>query len=357
MIHQLAPNLPLWLLSLMIVSACSKKDPPASETSASNSEQAHPSKAIPVKTLILKKQVYQDFGNFIGQLSPLKEARLITQAGGRVNQVLASEGQMVAPNKKLCDIEEPRHAIAKETAEIQAKLQKEMHERALKHFAQQTIAKTQLDRIQLEALDAERLRLEAEDRYKGATCMSPIGGMVIYRGIDPFDQTQPGSPTLHIADLSSMKFTIGVPENQMRGFVVGAPATLQLENSPDRKWEGKISSLSGRVDPNTKTFRIELTFSNQDLSLKSGVTGTVEILRSQIDSALVVPIGSLINLADGLAVYVARDGLAKRISVVVESKGAEFALIRSGLEEGDELIVERSPSLADDSPIQVVGTL
>ncbi|MBT64441.1 MAG: hypothetical protein CML13_14665 [Puniceicoccaceae bacterium] len=128
---------------------------------------------------------------------------------------------------------------------------------------------------------------------------SPVDGIVLSRSIDA-GQTVAASystPELFVVaeDLSQMKLEVTVAEADIGRVESGQSATFQVDAWPDRTYQAevlKVSYGSSETD-NVVTYETELSASNEDLSLRPGMTATADIHVAQHSDVLLVPIAAL----------------------------------------------------------------
>lgn len=86
---------------------------------------------------------------------------------------------------------------------------------------------------------------------------------------------QPGTPCATIIQLKEIKLVGFVPEADVGKVSVGALAGARLTSGRDVR--GRVTFLSRSADELTRTFRVEVTVANEDLSISDGVTADILI--------------------------------------------------------------------------------
>lgn len=138
-----------------------------------------------------------------------------------------------------------------------------------------------------------------ETNLAKARIMSPIGGVVLKRNVDP-GQTVASTfqaPVLFsiAEDLSKMELQVDVDEADVGKIKVGQQASFSVDAFPDRKFPATIRDL--RFAPETiqgvVTYKAVLSIDNSALLLRPGMTATSEIRVTEIKGALLVPNASL----------------------------------------------------------------
>ena len=84
-------------------------------------------------------------------------------------------------------------------------------------------------------------RLEAEAvKYR---ILAPIGGVVIFRHVDPGETVTPGNPLVTIVDLSRLRIEAEVDEFDIAGIALAAKATIMAEGYSKRRWDGQVDEV------------------------------------------------------------------------------------------------------------------
>jgi HlyD family secretion protein len=128
---------------------------------------------------------------------------------------------------------------------------------------------------------------------------SPIDGVVLARKVEP-GQTVAATlqaPVLFTLaeDLSQMELRVDVDEADVGQVRAGQRATFTVDAYPGREYPARLR----RVDFGSQTkegvvsYLAVLTVTNDDLSLRPGMTGTAEITTAARDNALLVPNAAL----------------------------------------------------------------
>ena len=71
---------------------------------------------------------------------------------------------------------------------------------------------------------------------------------------------------------------------------------------------------------------------------------------------ITLPTESLIPSAQGYSVFTVKNGLAKMTSVTLGNRNESEALITSGLNDGDTVMVSNILRSGDGTPVQIVST-
>lgn len=114
------------------------------------------------------------------------------------------------------------------------------------------------------AKEIERLKVHAPFAGLLETDTAELGALM-----------QPGSACATVIQLNPIKIVGYVPETTVARVDLGARAGARLTNG--RIVEGKVSFVSRSADPLTRTFAVELTVDNADLTIRDGETAEIAI--------------------------------------------------------------------------------
>ena len=182
------------------------------------------------------------------------------------------------------------------------------------------------------------------------TFYSPQHGVVDNLNIREGFFVMPGTTLMSIGVLENVWVEAEVFERQSPLVKIGLPVTMSLDYLPGRQWQGRVDYVYPSLDDKNRTLRVRLRFANQDRTLKPNMFAQVEILADPVEGALVVPREAVIRTGDQNRVVLAL-GEGRFQSTVVElgRVGERHVEIRSGLEEGDSVVVSAQFLLDSES--------
>jgi HlyD family secretion protein len=214
--------------------------------------------------------------------------------------------------------------------------------------AQVGVAQAQLDR--------------AEVMVHFATIRSPYTGVITRRNFFPGDFIRAaggggeGTPLLVVERTDKMRMVVQVPDRDVPYTDPGDPADVEIDALPGVTFTSKpgapvvVSRIQGSEDLETRMMRVEIDLPNPDGKLRQGMYGRVKIhLQPGPANVLTLPSRCLVGKVDaGLgAVFVVRDGKARRVSVRLGSDDGVRVEVLGGLKPTD-LVVRRSGEMLSE---------
>ena len=311
-----------------------------------------------------------------GTLNPVVLVNVGTQISGVINKLNADfndrvhKGQVLAeidPSLIDAQLEQSRAALA--NAQASLKLAKANEARSKELFAQDYVARSELDQA-VQAREAARSQvasaigqLKRDQANKGYTIIkSPVSGVVVSRNVD-IGQTVAASfqtPTLFTIaqDLQRMQIDTSVAEADVGGIRVDQTVNFTVDAFPDRVFQGKVFRirLDSKVLQNVVTYDVVISVNNPEEILLPGMTAFVNIVIDQRNDVLKLPLAALkFRPVEGTSMsgkHVYRLENNKAVAVPVQTgiaDGKHAELTGGDLKEGDLVILEDQSERKPDS--------
>jgi len=134
-----------------------------------------------------------------------------------------------------------------------------------------------------------------ETNVKKATIRSPVDGVVLHREVEPGQTVQASfsTPELFVIaeNLAQMKLQVDVDEADVGDVREGQSATFTVDAYPNRTYHAAVKRvrLGSTTSSGIVYYETVLTFNNDDLSLRPGMTGNAQITTLNRENVLLVP--------------------------------------------------------------------
>ena len=173
---------------------------------------------------------------------------------------------------------------------------------------------------------------------------SPISGRVTARNAAPGLYVQPGNAPapFSLADVSTMWMLANVPEIDSPAFKVGQEVKVKVLAFPNREFDGKISTISSMVDPNTRRVWVRSEVADPQHELRAGMFATFVIRTGDPVRSPAIPLDGVVREGDGtMSVWVTADRrrFTKRtVRIGLQRDG--YRQILEGLQPGELVATE-----------------
>lgn len=248
----------------------------------------------------------------------------------------------------------------KKRRELEALLQeaKDNLER-VKLQGQSKLAQYEADVVtQRKTLDLSLAKLARDKKQLQATKIhAPQDGLVVYGGfggdrrfsseslIEEGAVVRNRQEIIKLPDISEMKVQVRIHESHINQIRIGQPAYVVLDSMPDQRFRGFIAKVALLPDsssrfgnPNLKVYVTEVRVAEALPNIKPGVSARAEIVITNLDDVLTVPIQAVTTLGGKQVTYLASNP-PRPVPVQVGMYNNKFIEITGGLNEGDHILL------------------
>lgn len=355
-------------ISALVVQAAgdtSTADAGAATDAATATAPADDSAAISVVALRSAAQPFQNAVLARGRTEAARHVDVRAETSGLVLSEPLRRGAFVTKDQVLCQLAPgTRAAQADEArarlAEARARLtEAEVNADAATRLSEGGFA-TETRRVGAEAsLQAARAGIQAaeaavasaEAEIDRLTITAPFEGLLESDAAELGSLLQPGGACATVIQLDPIKIVGFVPEADVDRVVVGAIAGARLVSG--REVAGRVTFLSRAADDATRTFRVELTVPNADLSIRDGQTAEI-LIQTEATLAHLVP-ASALTLDDRgtLGLRLVADGQSAQFQPVTILRDSTQGVLVTGLPDRADIIIVGQEYVSDGTPLTV----
>lgn len=164
-----------------------------------------------------------------------------------------------------------------------------------------------------------------------------------------------GSNSLIITldDLKKIVIDIKVPENYVS--VLKPGLKTEITNSAFEKvFEGKVKSVSSRIDPSTRSILARILVDNSKFEIIPGQLMTVKVIYNETDQ-IGIPESAVTIQGDTAFVFVVNNDTAEQKNIKIGKRNFGKVSVLSGLSEGDIVISEGVSKVRNKAKVKVVN--
>jgi multidrug efflux system membrane fusion protein len=299
-----------------------------------------------------------------GRTEAARQVEVRAEVTGLVISPPLRKGAFVEQDQVLCQLDPgTRKALAREgqarlaganaalrEAETNAASANELREGGFTTETRRvaTVSALETARAGVEAATASIAALEADTAK--LTIAAPFEGLLETDTAELGALLQPGTPCATIIQLDPIKLVGFVAEADVDRIVVGAMAGAQLLSG--RQVAGRVTFLSRSADPETRTFRVEVTVPNADLAIRDGQTADMLVATESVMAHLIPGSALTLNDAGDMGVRLAVDGHASFAPVTLLRDTVDGVLL-TGLPPEADVIVVGQEYVTDGSPVTI----
>jgi membrane fusion protein, multidrug efflux system len=242
-----------------------------------------------------------------------------------------------------------------EGAETQLRANRTLFERGLiNKTAVETVEKS----YEEAKLDLERAR-RTQERNRLVT---PISGAILALARSQDGQllangqlVSPGQVIVQVAPLDPLIADIDLVGRDIGVVSVGLEARAEYHAWPRETFPGKVLRLAPMVDQHTRALRAEVEIDNRTGRLRPGMFVEVTLIGERHENVPVVPRSAVSERGGRPVVFVLRQQYVTQQVVELGLGDDERVEIRSGVAQGDLVVVSGLETLADKMAVRVMG--
>lgn len=310
-------------------------------------------KALHVSAETIELQSLNTEASFSGTFEPNKETKISAETQGKINAVLVDVGSVVSKGQQLILLDNSLLKLQLQTIEIQLEgLQADVNRYTVLAKAD-AIQGVQLEKAQLGLKSAKVQRATLLEQINKSTIKAPFNGLVTAKLSEEGAFAAPGMPLLQITDISNLKFTVLVSENDLGKFKLNQSYVISADAYSDITLKSKSLMIGSKANLGS-SFQVQFTVNNTpDLKIKAGMFGKVNLDTKSQEKGIIIPSSSIVGSEGQAQVYIVKNGKAVLQNIVISRKTKNKSIISSGLKVGDKVITNGFITLFDGATISI----
>jgi len=287
----------------------------------------------------------------IGTGRAIQSLTVTADISGIIKEILIEPGKSVPEGARLIVLERREQEIAVARARADYDIAKTNASRFEGLVADEAASALEDEAARNELSAATAQLRQAEYELSRRTIRAPFAGVLGLTMLNIGDFLQTGATVTTIDDISSLLVDFVVPESASAYVKADLPVTAIAQASGGLAVKGRIRAVDSRVDPVSRTRRIEAILANEENALIPGSTFSISLVAPG-RQAIVVP--GLALQWDRAGSYVWKsdaDGLAVRVPVVVLQRNSQAVLIDATLTSSDLIVSEGAAMVRVGAPL------
>ncbi len=314
---------------------------------------------LPVEIKEMTPEFFARYFEVTGVIEALKDAYISPEINGQIQKVSVQRGSRVKKGDLILKLN--TDVIEKSVDEIETSLelakrifskQEELWEQNIGSELQYLEAKNAMQSLQARLATLEK-------QMEMAHVSAPFSGIIDDIMVKEGELASPGNPLVHLVNLSNMRVSANISEAYLSSLSKGDLVELRFPAYPEDLLKAGVARLGEVIDPQTRTFTLEVELKNPREKLKPNMLTSVRIQDYKNNSSLVVPSNILRQDFNGTFLFRISDenGSSKAQKVYVK-RGItvqDQTMITEGLSAGDLVITKGFNLVSEGSPVRVIN--
>ncbi len=310
-----------------------------------------------VTTLTLKDTIFKHYTEVQGDVETNQNIIIYPQFSGTLTQIYVKEGQTVSKGQLLAKIDDG--GLSSQLAQVQAQtaLAETTFERQSRLWEQKIGSEIQFLQAKTNYQAAKNSLAQLQKQLDKTNVRAPFNGTIDQIITDQGSLVNIGqSPLMRIVNTSDMYVKADVPENYLGKVNKGSEVLVDFI-SIGKTYTGKIRQVSNYINPDNRSFSIQVALPNKDNILKPNLIATIKLNDYISNNTIVIP-NSIVqknsNNESLIFIYTPEQNNSGTVKQTVIKTGKEqngSIEVLDGLKPGDMIVIEGARTLRDGQEV------
>tara|TARA_B100000809_G_scaffold128979_1_gene126996 strand:- start:7784 stop:8956 length:1173 start_codon:yes stop_codon:yes gene_type:complete len=293
-----------------------------------------------ITTFTAKTEVFNHYLEIQGNVKTKQNILVYPEMPGILRKILVKEGQNVTKGQLLATIDDG--GLSNQVAQLEAtsQLAKTTFERQKRLWKQKIGSEIQFlqTKTNYEAQSSSLKQLKKQQSK--AFIRAPFSGVIddVIKEPGTVIAPGPGSEVFRIVNLSNMYVEAEVPERYIASITKNKEVKVEFPVL-GKSVNSKIRQVGSFINPNNRSFKIEVPVANKNGNVKPNLTAKLQINDYTDEKAILIPQSIISENAKGEQyIYVVKDKKTNNEAI------AERLIIKTGKTQGDKIEVTKNLS-------------
>jgi membrane fusion protein, multidrug efflux system len=303
----------------------------------------------------------------VGSLRAIRGVDVTCETAGIVRAITFSPGQNVSEGQLLVELNADSDKAQLHSLEAAAELAKSVCERDRKQYAAKTISLAVLDADEADLKSKEAQLEQQKALVEKKIIRAPFGGRLGLSAVNVGQYLNPGDKIVTLQSLDALYNDFYLPQQELGRIKKGQTVVAASDTYPGRMFQGKITTISPKVDPDTRNVQVESVINNPRHELLPGMYVSVEIQTGGTQKYLTLPQTAVSFNPYGEMAFIVEKGakdtsgretltVRQTLITVGPTRGDQVAIL-SGVKEGDVVVTSGHFKLKPGSAVVINNTV
>ena len=306
-----------------------------------------------VTVATIKDTIFNHYLDIQGSVDTKENILIQPEFSGTLISLTVKAGDRVSKGQILARVDDAGMSQQLASAENQYSLAKTTFDRQKNLWDKKIGSEIQFLQAQTQMISAQKAVAQIKAQLSKTVIRAPFTGTIDEVFAEKGQVVAPSQLGLmRIVNLGNMFVSTTVPESYIGKLKMGDLVDVYL-TSLGKTYKGKVRQVGNFINPNNRSFGIEVSLPNPDNLLRPNQVAKLKITDYTNKNAIVVPTGVIQKDGTGSNyVYVVQEsngktGTAKKVIVEIGKSSENVTEIVSGLSANDIIVVEGVNSISN----------
>jgi RND family efflux transporter MFP subunit len=299
-----------------------------------------------VTVVTIKDTIFNHYLDIQGSVDTKENILIQPEFSGTLTSLTVKAGQRVVKGQILGRVDDAGMSQQLASAENQYSLAKTTFDRQKNLWDKKIGSEIQFLQAQTQMISAQKAVAQIKAQLSKTVIRAPFSGTIDEVFAERGQVVAPNPQGLmRIVNLGNMYVSTTVPESYIGKLKMGDLVDVYL-TSLGKTYKGKVRQVGNFINPNNRSFGIEVSLPNPDNLLRPNQVAKLKITDYTNKNAIIVPTGVIQQDGTGSKfVYVVegsngKTGTAKKVIVEIGKSSDNVTEIKSGLSSDDIIVTE-----------------
>ena len=323
--------------------------------------ELNPEEKIPlITTFTAIQENFQHYLELQGRVETKQNIVLMPEMSGILTHMYVKNGEKVTKGQLLARIDDGGMGQQLAQMQIQSELAKTTFERQERLWKQKIGSEIQYLQAKSNFEGQQRAVNQMEIQVAKTGVRAPFSGTIDNVITEQGSVVSPGqTPLLRIVNLRNMYIKTDVPETYISSVTKGQQVYVSFPVL-GKSLDAQIRQAGNFINPNNRTFKIEIDVPNTDNLIKPNLTARLRINDYTNENALLIPQNIISENAQGEQyIYVLKNidnnkAQAQKVIIKTGETQGDVIEVLEGLNDGDQIINEGARSVEDGQSVRII---
>jgi RND family efflux transporter MFP subunit len=299
-----------------------------------------------VTVTTIKDTIFNHYLDIQGSVDTKENILIQPEFSGTLISLTVKAGDRVSKGQILARVDDAGMSQQLASAENQYSLAKTTFDRQKNLWDKKIGSEIQFLQSQTQMISAQKAVAQIKAQLSKTVIRAPFSGTIDEVFAEKGQVVAPNPQGLmRIVNLGNMYVSTSVPESYIGKLKVGDQVDVYL-TSLNKTYKGKVRQVGNFINPNNRSFGIEVSLPNPDNLLRPNQVAKLKIIDYVNKNAIVVPTAVIQEDGTGSKyVYIVegsngKTGTAKKVIVEIGKSSDNVTEIKSGLSSDDIIVTE-----------------
>lgn len=291
--------------------------------------------------------------SYVGTVESAKEAVVSAVHSGTLKSLDVRQGQKVCRSQLLASVESSSLESIHNASLATLKQAQDGYDRARQVYAKGGVTEVKMTELMTKLAQAQAAEAAAAASLEDCMIRAPFDGRIARVFVHQGERVTLEQPLFSIIDASGLEISIPVPENEIAQIRIGDKARVVFPALSGEEHVVTVKEKGLIANPLSHTYSCRLNIDDCPRELLSGMVGKV-YLNADAGKGMVIPSDAVKLCDEGRYVWVVSgEGKVSRRIIRVSAYAVRGVVVESGLEAGEQVVVEGMDKISGGMSVKV----